>query len=146
MLARQTDGAQPVNRLRNEMDQLLENFFGPMAAWGPFAGSPRTFPPLNIWEDEESLYAEAELPGMTMDGVDVFVIGNELTIKGERKSREENGYHRRERPVGSFVRSITLPVAIDPDRVEATLKDGVLLITMPKSQAAKPRKITVKAA
>src|SRR5687768_11950688 len=146
MLARQTNGAQPLNRLREEMDQLFENVFGSSDTWSPFGGGGRTFPPLNIWEDDQNLYAEAELPGMTMDNLEVYVVGNELTIKGERQGSGDGNFHRRERPVGAFLRTITLPVMIDSERVEATLRDGVLFITMPKSEAAKPRKIQVKSA
>jgi HSP20 family protein len=146
MSARPTNGARPLNRLRDEMDQLFENFFGPMATWSPLTGGARTFPPLNIWEDDNNLYAEAELPGMTMDDLEVYVVGNELTIMGERKGSQDGNFHRRERPIGAFLRTVTLPMPIDANRVEATLRDGVLMITMPKSEIAKPRKIQVKSA
>mgnify|MGYP003580855456 CR=1 FL=1 len=146
MLARQGNGAHPVNRLREEMDHLFENFFGPTVSWSPFRGATRTYPALNIWEDDQNIYAEAEVPGLTMDDLEVYVVGNELTIKGERKGTDQEGYHRRERGIGSFARTVPLPVTINSERVEAGLGNGVLSITMPKAETARPRKIEVKSA
>jgi HSP20 family protein len=141
-----TNGINAVHRLREEMDHLFENFFTPTTAQ-TMAGTAftRGYPAVNVWEDEDSLYAEAEVPGLTMDDLEVFVVGNELTIKGERKDGEQQGYHRRERGVGRFQRVIPLPMPIDADRVEATLHDGVLQIRMPKAEVARPRRIEVKA-
>jgi HSP20 family protein len=140
MSTRQPNGVHPVNRLREEMDQLFDN----LAGWSPFGAVLRTYPPLNIWEDDQNLYAEAEVPGLTMNDIEVYVVGNELTSKGERKGADQDGYHRRERGTGSFLRTIPLPVVIDSERVEANLHNGVLNITLPKSEAARPRKIEVK--
>src|SRR5689334_20556928 len=105
------NGAGTVNRLREEMDHLFENFFGHQS----MAGSAYVtgFPALNIWEDENSLYAEAEVPGLTMGDLEVYVVGNELTIRGERKEGPEQTFHRRERGVGRFQRNVPLPIAID---------------------------------
>jgi len=134
----------PAARLRGEMDRL----FGDLAANLPWLGATgaATFPALNIWEDEQHVYAEAELPGMQMDDLEVLVVGNELTIKGERKAVEEGEavYHRRERGLGAFSRVIRLPVEIDADKEEAHLQDGVLSVKLPKAEAARPRKIEVK--
>jgi len=106
-----------------------------------------TFPAVNIWEDENSLYAEAELPGVKMEDIEISVVGNELTLKGERKpfAGDDGKYHRRERGVGSFTRVLHLPLDIDAEKVEATLRNGVLLIHLPKAAAALPRKIEVRA-
>jgi HSP20 family protein len=106
------------------------------------------YPAANVWEDGDNAYVEAELPGMSMDSIEVDVIGNEVTIRGERKIEEPpNGtYRRRERPAGCFSRTTTLPWEIDAEHVEAKLHDGVLTIRLPKSPAAKPRKIKVQAA
>jgi HSP20 family protein len=134
---------QPLSELRREFDRLFEDFsgFGEM-------GVARPYPPLNIWEDEDKLYAQAELPGFRMNDLEILVVGAELTIKGRRDVDEQKDwtYHRRERVSGEFARYVTLPVEVDADNVEATLKDGVLTITMPKSRAARARKITVKGA
>lgn len=132
--------------LRNELDRVV----GDVAeAFDVNAlGRLRAFPALNMWEDGDRLYAEAELPGMSMEQIEVMVQGSDLILKGRRDV--ENGqsvtYHRRERFTGEFVRHITLPYEVNADKVEATLKDGVLLVTMPKAEAARTRKITVKSA
>lgn len=134
--------------LRQEMDRLLENFLGPDAfGSGPLAGV-RPFPALNVREDDQRLYVEAEVPGLGMKDLEILVQGNELTVKGRRPAMEGENvvYHRRERGTGEFTRFLTLPVEVDPDRVEATLKDGVMIIVMPKAETARARKITVKTA
>jgi HSP20 family protein len=141
MLGR-ANGANPVHRLREEMDHLFDNIFGAATAGLTYA---RGYPALNVWEDDGNLYAEAEVPGLTMDNLEVFVVGDELTIKGERKQADSNAtYHRRERGVGQFSRTLRLPMPIDADKVEASLKDGVLSVRMPKAEAARPRKIEVR--
>jgi len=139
------NGGLPLNQVRRGMDQLLEDFFGASA---PRALVPaRAFPALNVWEDGDNLFAEAELPGVASEDVDVSVVGNELTLKGRRVVSAEEGvaYHRRERGVGEFTRVVRLPVDVNADKVEATLTNGVLTIKLPKSEAAKPRKIQVSA-
>ena len=138
-----TNGMNTINRLREEMDHLFENFLGG-AQRVAGAGFVQGYPAVNVWEDEQNLYAEAEVPGLTMDELEIYVVGNELTVRGERKEGEEQAYHRRERGVGKFQRVLPLPLPIDSEKVEARLHDGVLTITMPKAEAAKPRKIQVK--
>lgn len=151
MHARTGNGSHAITRLREEMDNLFENFLGqgwnPFGALSPVSGLVRGYPPLNVWEDEQNLYAEAEVPGLRMEDLEVYVVGNELTVKGERKAGEggQETFHRRERGIGSFQRTVPLPMPIDAEKVEASLRDGVLTITMPKAQEAKPRKIEVKA-
>ena len=134
-----------MNRLQREMNQLFGSSYGTGGdGWPTLAGS---FPALNLWQDEGAVYAEAELPGMDLNDLEIFVTGgNQLSIKGERKQPklEKGTWHRQERGFGSFARVINLPVDVNPERVEARLVNGVLTITLPKSEAAKPRKITVK--
>jgi HSP20 family protein len=92
-------------------------------------------------------YVRAELPGMKSDELDIQVTGNGISISGERKIPMEGNnvkYHRREREAGTFSRSINLPGEIDVNKVEASMENGVLKINIPKSEAAKPRQITVK--
>jgi len=142
---RRGNGLFPV-RLRDEMDRVFGDFWGPALRVAPFVVSGRGgFPALNVWEDERNLYAEAEVPGLGMEDLEVFVVGNELTIKGERKDVENEGsaYHRRERGVGAFCRVIQLPIEVNADQVEANLKDGVLAIRLPKAESVLPRKIPV---
>jgi HSP20 family protein len=133
-----------MNRLSNQMDQLFGRFNG----GGRQTLAPTEYPPINLWEDEERVYAEAELPGMKLDDLEIFVTGaNQLTIIGERKEPAGNGaaWHRRERGYGKFTRLIELPSAVDEDKVEAQFKLGVLTITLPKREEARPRRIAVKA-
>lgn len=133
-----------MNRLRNEMDRLFGRFDGA----GGRVLAQSEYPPVNLWEDDERVFVEAELPGMKLDDLEIFVTsGNQLTISGERKEPAGNGaaWHRRERGYGRFTRVIELPGAVDEDKVEAQFKLGVLTITLPKREEAKPRRITVKA-
>lgn len=133
-----------MNRLSNQMDQL----FGRSNGSGRQTLAPTEYPPINLWEDEERVYVEAELPGMKLDELEIFVTGaNQLTISGERKEPAGNGaaWHRRERGYGKFTRVIELPGAVDEDQVEAQFKLGVLTIILPKREEAKPRRIAVKA-
>ena len=134
----------PVVRFRSDVDRWFDNFFEDAPVSRAFGR--RTFPAINVWEEGDSLYAEAEVPGLSMDDLEVFVQGDELSIKGTRKDLEAEGttYHRRERGVGSFSRVLHLPVDIDADQVKAALRHGVLSITLPKAQAVLPRKIEVK--
>jgi HSP20 family protein len=127
--------------LLNEWNRLVEDFS--QRARPILAVS---FPPVNLWEDKDNLYAEAELPGLTHDDIEVFVEGDQLTLRGERKPAEQEGrWHRQERGYGKFERTFTLPVQVNADQVQARLEQGVLTLTLPKSEAARPRKIAVKA-
>lgn len=149
MLLRRMDGLHTMNRLRDEMDRLLGDWAGDLAQGGPFGLlGGRGYPALNIWEDGDALVAEAELPGLKMEQIEVLVQGPELTIKGERRSDETRDlvYHRQERGAGAFSRVLRLPVEIQADKVEASLKDGVLTIKLPKAELARSRKIAVKTA
>ena len=142
-------GPWTLGRLRDEMDRLFTNVFeGNWPSSLPGLGTASAFPAMNVWETEQALCAELEVPGLKLDDVEVLVVGNELTVKGSRKNgdpKEDSLYHRRERVTGSFSRSIRLPVDIDAGKVEAALKDGVLTVILPKAEAAKPRKVLVKA-
>ena len=148
MVVRRISGTHTLSRLRDEVDRLFGEFSNEWPSFSPFnliAG--RAFPALNVWEDDQNVYAEAELPGMSMENIEVLVTGNELTIKGERAEQSPEGasYHRRERGAGTFSRVLRLPVDVNADKVTAALKDGVLTVTLPKTAVAKPRKIKVKA-
>lgn len=138
------------NRLLASPFDVLDRVFDQVVA--PSLGRafvrPSPFPALNIWEDGDNLMAEAEVPGLKLDDVEILVEGDELTIKGKFNTPEleEASYLRRERVVGEFSRTITLPRTVNSERVEATLKDGVLTIKLPKAEEAKARKITVRSA
>jgi HSP20 family protein len=131
------------DRLRREMDQL----FGALSGGTLPMPSAGVFPLINVTEDTNNYYVRAELPGMKSDELDIQVTGNGISISGERKIPVEGNnikYHRREREAGTFSRSINLPGEIDVNKVEASMENGVLKINIPKSEAAKPRQITVK--
>lgn len=140
------NGVPTIRRLRDEMDRLFGHVLE--GRWDPDFGAlfGGAYPALNVWETESALLVEAEVPGLTLDDVDVQVVGDELAIHGERKDAtpKDSVYHRRERPATRFSRAVRLPMAIDAEKVGATLKDGVLTVTLPKAEAAKPRKIAIR--
>ena len=144
MVFRYVGTRHPIHQLRREMDRLLGGFVGNVGelAW-PVTGRGR--PAVNLWEVDDALKLELELPGVEKDQIELSVVGDELSIKIERPDAEPQGatYHRRERGVGTFARVVPLPVEVDPDKVEAELRHGVLTITLPKAEAARPRKIQV---
>lgn len=132
----------PLDILNGNFDRLLQGVARPLFD----EPTLRPFPALNVWEDGDRLMAEAELPGLRLEDIEVLVVGNELTIKGRRPTPAEikGSVHRQERGVGEFARTITLPVEIDAEKVEATLKNGVLTVLLPKAEPAKARKIAVR--
>lgn len=142
MLARMMNDWMPLTRLQHEMNRLFEDFFQDMPVDRGYATG---YPGVNLWEDGEAAYLEAELPGLSMEDIEVLVTGNEVTINGERKIAgvENASYHRRERGTGRFSRTLTLPWEIDPEKVQAKLHDGVLTVTLPKSETARPKKVKV---
>ena len=104
-------------------------------------------PSVDIFETEDALTLKADLPDVKIEDIDVRVEHQTLTIRGQRKfEKEENvkGYHRIERSYGEFVRSFAVPSTVDTEKVQADYKNGVLTITLPKSEEAKPRQIEVK--
>jgi HSP20 family protein len=106
-------------------------------------------PSMDVEDSDDEVLVTAELPGVDIKDVDVSVSGNVLTIKGEKHDEHEerrSSYYHRERWSGSFQRSVTLPDAIDPDKVSAEMKSGVLRITLPKKDEVKPKQISVKSA
>lgn len=147
MLVRGINGSQPIHRLRGEMDRLFEEVFDVLPRMALGMSTARVFPAVNVWEDSDNVFVEAELPGLTLDDIELLITADELTIKGERKDGcgEDDTYHRRERERGCFSRVVRLPVEVKADAATATLRDGVLLVTMAKAEDVKPRKIEVKA-
>jgi HSP20 family protein len=95
---------------------------------------------------EDEVVVSCELPGVDKDTLDISVTGDTLTIKAERKPKDEDdkcAYHRRERRYGSFARSVSLPVPVDAEKAKAEYEDGVLTLRIPKSPSAQPKKIAV---
>lgn len=131
-------------KLQNEMNRLLDRFAGD----GERSYRAVAYPPLNLWEDGDHIYIEAELPGLDLKDLEIQVTdNNQLSIKGERKvaAPEKCVWHRQERGYGQFARVLTLPFPIDTDQVDARLENGVLHLKLAKHASAKPRKIQVKA-
>jgi HSP20 family protein len=142
---------QPFSPIWNQMQQLQSEMNRLFDRWGDGGrerGFATTYPAVNMWEDPENVYVEAELPGLDPKDLEIHVTaGNQLTLKGERKQNvpEKGVVHRQERPSGTFVRVLTLPSDVNADKVDARFENGVLLIKLAKHEAAKPRKINVKA-
>jgi HSP20 family protein len=134
-----------MNRLQDELNRLFGRFD---LGDSPASVTRGTYPALNVWEDHDCLYVEAELPGLELADLEIYVHGgNQLTIKGERKqsSAKKGTWHRQERGFGRFGRLFELPSDVDADKVEASFKHGVLTIKLPKHEAARPRRIDVVA-
>lgn len=142
-------GPQAVRVLRDEVDRLFDTFAGstPGDVMRRFV-QPQVFPAVNLWEQDDAVFVEAELPGVHGGDLDLSVTGDELLLKGKRLSPRESSqaYHRRERGEGEFARMVKLPVDVNADAVEATLENGVLLVRLPKAEAVRPRKISISAA
>jgi len=138
--------SKTLNNLWREMDGFrseVDRLFGRQ-----LLGAAAVAPALNVWEDETAFYVEADLPDVPADKLDITVKeGTRLTLTGERKPTDPPNavWHRQERFAGTFTRELTLPTPVDADKVEARFEHGVLKLTLPKSEAARPRKITVKA-
>ena len=144
MLVRRISPLATFGQVGREMERLFGDFL-PEIEFG--VSHARAFPPLNVCERGDEYILEAELPGMKLENIEVEVLGNEFTIKGRRENPAQEGvtYHRQERGSGEFTRVLTLPSDVDSDKVEATLRDGILTVRLPKAEAAKARKIQVKA-
>ena len=127
------------------MGRLLGDFYGRRGA-DDVMRRGAWVPPVDIYEHEGSLVLKAELPGIDPKQVDVRVENNVLTLQGERSFESEvkrEQYHRVERAYGTFSRSFTLPNVVDTANIKAEFKDGLLLVTMPKREEAKPKQISI---
>ncbi len=135
-----------LSRLRNEVDNLFDRFLD----WRPFGQTTEGGmwnPALDISESPKQVVVKAELPGMDPKDIDISLHDNVLTLKGERKQEKqekEENYHRVERSYGSFMRSFRLPAEVQPDKVDATYKDGVLTVKLNKTAKSAAKKIEIK--
>lgn len=148
--AESAGGLTPAGGLRTEMDRLFDSFFSDMPVewsqrgWPSFGWQPA----MDVEETDKQVLVRAEIPGVKADDLDVSIQHGALVISGEKKESEEHkekGYLYQERRYGSFRREISLPSAVDEQNVKAEYKDGVLHVTLEKSQEALPKKIQVKA-
>ena len=133
-----------LSSLRDQLDRLFES---PLAEW---TGTSQLLsgwtPALDVHEDKENFIVKAELPGMKREDIDVSLHDGALSISGERKSEtkhEDAEVHRTERFFGRFQRTVALPASVAADKVKAQYKDGVLTVTLPKTEEAKPKQIDV---
>jgi HSP20 family protein len=130
--------------LRDELDSLFE-----MPLWSGFGRQSQLFsawtPALDVYQNNDNVVAMIELPGMKKEEIEISLHDGMLTISGERKSESAQGDRadRSERLIGKFRRSITLPTRIDANNVSASYKDGILTVTLPKAEEAKPKQIQV---
>jgi HSP20 family protein len=128
-----------LRRLQHEMNRL----FGE----GNGGGSARQFPPVNVYTGKDDVQVIVEVPGVDPELIDISVLGDTLTLSGARKPeelKEGEVFHRQERPTGEFLRTIELPVRVNPDKVEARYASGILRVTLPRAEEDKPRQIRVK--
>lgn len=142
MLVPQVRSLVPVLHRSWDIDRFLDDFFNetPLREM-----RSNVFPAWNVSESDRSYRIEAELPGFARENFDIQVAGDELRLTGSREetSEEKTTVHHRERFTGKFSRTLRFNVPIDSGKVEATFKDGILTVTLPKSEAALPRKIRV---
>jgi len=138
--------SRTINNLWREMDGFrseVDRLFGRQVL-----GTSGALPAMNVWEDDGAFYVEADLPGVNPDKLEITVKeGTRLSVSGERPQTDPPHavWHRQERFAGPFTRELTLPAPVDADKVEAKFEHGVLKLTLPKSEAARPRRIAVKA-
>lgn len=133
-----------LGNLRTAIDQVFGDFMGRTGLTPSYSG---VFPPLNITEVEDNLFVRAELPGIDPKEIDISATTDSLTLRGERKVPpvgEEVNYHQREREFGTFRRVINLPTKINTDKINASYKNGILSVTLPKAEEVKPKQIVIK--
>lgn len=136
---------EPFSALRSQLDRLFEDFFG---SWPSLERSHQFYAPMDVYEDREAVYVKMDLPGLTQKDVQISLEGHRLTIKGQRRSEEEykdRHTHRVERRYGEFLRTVDLPDTVDPNRAQATFKDGVLTVKLGKKPEAKAKVIEIEA-
>jgi len=128
------------------VSRLLNDFFMPYDAAPDEAGMGVNFPAVDIYEKDEKLVFEAELPGFAKEDITVDVKGTILTLSGKRESNEEvkeEGRFRRERRFGKFERRFKLPFEVSGEQVDATYRDGLLILSVEKPEEQKPKQITI---
>lgn len=132
--------------LRDAVNQLFQDSFIRPGSWMmPFDGAQ---PAVDVIENKNEIIVKASIPGIKPDDIDITLTGDQLTLKGETKSEqkiEEGNYVRQERRFGAFQRTVTLPTSVVSDKAKAEFENGVLTLTLPKSEEVKPKTIKVKA-
>jgi HSP20 family protein len=142
---------QEMERVRREIDRAFEQAGGRNGHTFPTAFLPgraaRAYPLVNVSEDADALYVTALAPGLDPTAIQLTVQDNRLTIAGEKQRLaaeiQPEAFHRSERAAGKFVRTVTLPSDVEPEQVRADYKNGLLVVTLPKAEKAKPKQIPV---
>jgi HSP20 family protein len=132
-------------RVRRQMDRLWDSFLE--GGLGRRSEEAEWLPSLDVAETKNELVVKAEVPGMDPKDIDISLSDGRLTIKGEKrqeKEEKEADYHLVERSYGSFIRSVQLPREVQGDKISASYKNGILKITLPKSEEAKKKEIKIK--
>lgn len=146
---RQAAPFRDLNVLRTQLDELFNHGFSNLFDGADSGETIANWTPaMDVIETKDSVVLRAELPGLSDKDVEISVEGNTLSLKGEKKSHyedQEGSYRRAETRYGSFYRSFSLPNSVDQDKIDAQFTHGVLEITLPKVEKAKPKKIAVKA-
>ena len=140
----QTDPFGGLDDLRTAVDQVFGNYMGRPERMRLYRG---VFPALNMTENEDTLYITAELPGINPKEIDISATANSIVLRGERKessASKEVNYHQREREFGTFRRVIDLPTKIDTEKINASYKNGILTVALPKAEEVKPKQIQIK--
>ena len=134
--------------LREAMDRLFEDSVSrPNGGWSTVAAG-QVVVPVDLWETKDAYHLRADLPGLSPDDIEINATGDTLTISGETKPSNDltdEGWLRQERRSGKFTRSFTIPMQIDPTKVEAKFQNGVLELVLPKAENVKPRSIKINA-
>jgi HSP20 family protein len=139
--------SRDLGAFRNEMDQLFDSFFSNRPLYSGAPAADLIAPPVDVEETAEGYVFRADLPGMTEKDVKVSLVGDTLTLRGERKRESESSagnVHRTERLFGAFERTFTLPAPVRGDKVRASYRNGVLEIQVPKAEEARVREIEVQ--
>ncbi len=143
---------QELDRMQEEMDRA----FGPTRRQGDRSRrlaflpgySARRYPLINLYEEHDNFVVEALAPGLNAKDVNVSIVGNQLTLSGEKVktngNTEPEAFHRNERAAGKFIRTVELPSEVDADKISAEYKNGILTVTAPKAEKARPRTIEVQ--
>jgi HSP20 family protein len=135
-----------ISGLQRDMNRIFDSFFRG-GSEEPALINAAWVPAVDVAEEDSQYVVKVELPGVNKDDVNISLESNILTIRGEKKTEQESkgkNYHRVERSFGSFHRSFALPTTVKVDKIDAVFKDGILAVTMPKADEAKPKQIEVK--
>ncbi len=133
------NSVRELDRMRRRMNRMIGNVAGDVFS--------APFPAVNLWSSEERAVATCEIPGVKTEDIDISVENDVLTIRGKRDPEhmgDDATFRRHERGHGEFSRTIPLPFAVDAESVEASYEDGILTITLPRSEASKPRQIEIE--